>query len=73
MNPNFKEMMAEELREYVIAHRHDDAAFEEYRSRLKPSCPGYSFPFTSEGLRQGEEVLQQKLQEIERKYDEHEH
>lgn len=57
MNPNFKEMTAKELREYVIAHRHDDAAFAEYRSRLRPSGPGYSFPFTSEGLRQGEEVL----------------
>ena len=67
MNPNFKEMTTKELRAYVVAHRHDNVAFEEYRSRLKPSSPEYSFPFTPEGLKQGEEVLRQKIQEIENK------
>ena len=65
MNPNFKEMTTKELRAYVIAHRQDDAAIDEYRNRLKPSSPEYSFPFTPEGLKQGEDVLRQKIAEIE--------
>lgn len=65
MNPNFKEMTTKELRAYVVRHRQDDTAFEEYRSRLKPSSPEYSFPFTPEGLKQREEVLLKKLQEFE--------
>ncbi len=69
MNPDFKEMATKELRPYVIAHRHDDVAFEEYRTRLKLSGPEDSFPFTPEGLKQGEEVLRQKLQEVEGKHD----
>ena len=65
MNQNFKEMTTTELRAHVIAHRTDDAALDEYRSRLKPSSPAYSFPFTPEGLKQREDVLRQKIQEIE--------
>ena len=62
---NFKEMPSKELKNYVLNHRHDDEAFEEYRSRLKPSSPAYSFPKTEEGLKQMEEVFRQKIQETE--------
>ena len=67
MNLNFKEMSTEDLRAFVLNHRTDDEAFGEYRSRLKPSGSGYSFPKTEDGLKQMEEVFRQKLQEIENK------
>ncbi len=65
MSLNFKEMPTKELKTYVLRHRDDSEAFEEYRSRLKPSSPAYSFPRTEEGNKQMEEVLRQKLQEVE--------
>ena len=67
MSLNFKQMPTKELKTYVLNHRHDDEAFAEYRSRLKPSSPAYSFPKTEEGLKQMEEVFRQKIQEIDNK------
>ena len=65
MSLNFKEMPTLELKTYVLSHRNDGEAFEEYRSRLKPTSPAYSFPRTEAGTKQMEEVLRQKIQEIE--------
>lgn len=65
MSLNFKEMPSIELKAYILTHRHDEEAFEEYRRRLRPSSPAYSFPWTEEGTKQMEEVFRQKIQEIE--------
>jgi hypothetical protein len=35
--PNFKEMSLVELRQYVLANRHDLEALEEYASRPRPN------------------------------------
>lgn len=67
MNRNFKEMPSKELKAYILVHRNDLEAFEEYRSRLKASSPAYSFPWTQEGTKQMEEVFRQKIQQLENK------
>ena len=68
MSLNFKEMPSKELKAYMLAHRDDNEAFEEYRRRLKPSSPAYSFLCTEEGTKQMEEVFRQKIQEIENRH-----
>ncbi len=35
--PNFKEMSLVELRQYVLANRHDKKAWREFRSRPRPN------------------------------------
>jgi len=67
MSLNFKQMPTLELKTYVLSHRDDSEAFEEYRSRLKPTSPAYSFPRTEQGTKQMEEVFRQKIKETENK------
>jgi hypothetical protein len=35
--PNFKEMSLQELRKYVLAHRNDEEAWDEFASRPRPN------------------------------------
>ena len=65
MKPDFSKMTLPELRTYIKEHRTDDEAIRElFVNRRSPdeTATWYSFPFTPEGLKQGEEIL---LQEIE--------
>ena len=36
--PNFKELSLNELRHYVVAHREDQEAWDEYVSRPRPNA-----------------------------------
>ena len=36
--PNFKELSLNELRHYVLAHREDQEAWDEYVSRPRPNA-----------------------------------
>ncbi len=62
--PSFKEMTLSELRAYIKEHRTDDEAIRElFVNRRSPdeTAIWYSFPLSPEGLKQGEEILRQKL------------
>lgn len=66
LNVNFKEMTDSELRAYVKEHRSDDEAIRElFVNRRSPdeTATWYSFPHNAEGIKQGEEVIRQRVQE----------
>ena len=66
-NLNYKEMSTNELKAYILKHRDDNQAFDEYRSRLKPVGSSYSFlNKTPEERKKLEEAISQKLQETEK-------
>jgi hypothetical protein len=44
MKPNFQEMSKVELRNYVLAHRHDDEAFHLYVDRLSAEEGRVTYP-----------------------------
>lgn len=63
---NFKEMTNSELRTYIKEHRSDDEAIRElFVNRRSPdeTATWYSFPQNAEGLKQGEDILRQRIQE----------
>jgi hypothetical protein len=61
MQPDFSKMTRQELREYVLSHRGDDAAIEALIKRGNPNSPKFRFPQTDEDFREMEEILQRKL------------
>jgi hypothetical protein len=70
LNVNFKEMTDSELRAYVKEHRSDDEAIRElFVNRRSPdeTATWYSFPHNAEGIKQGEEVIRQRVQQSKAK------
>ena len=60
-NPDFSKMSRSELRDYLIHHRTDEAAWEEFISRPKSNSQQYPPPLDEEGQRIMEQAFREKL------------
>ncbi|MFB2838465.1 DUF6887 family protein [Floridanema evergladense] len=59
--PNFKEMSLQELRRYVLAHRDDREAWQEFTDRERPNAIYFDIDMP---LAEQERKLQELLQDI---------
>ena len=57
--PNFKELSLNELRHYIVAHKKDREAWDEYVSRPRPNAVG--LPYT-ENFQEVEDSLRKLLE-----------
>ena len=64
MKPNFEQMTTNELKSYVLTHRDDGEAIRALFSRRSPDETATWYSSTDSG--QMEEVLQEKIQEVEK-------
>lgn len=58
--PNFREMSLQELRRYVLAHRDDQEAWQEFTDRERPNAIYFD---TDMPLAEQERKLQELLQD----------
>ncbi len=68
MKPDFDKMSKAELKAYILAHKDDNDAFYQLVDRWKietKDSVGYPYPKTSEELTLMEEVLRERIRQIE--------
>ena len=58
--PNFSQSRSE-LRQYLIHHRNDQSAWEEFISRPKTNSKRYPPPLDQEGMQIAEQAFREKL------------
>ncbi|MBV8882746.1 MAG: hypothetical protein JO235_01915 [Chroococcidiopsidaceae cyanobacterium CP_BM_RX_35] len=63
MNPNFDQMTRSELRQYLVAHRNDESAWEAYFKKPARRSKPYPAPLDEKGIRVMEEAFRQKFGE----------
>jgi hypothetical protein len=67
MRPELEAMSRTELRAYIVANPKDTEAFHFWVDTSKPISPLYPAPKTEEDFREMERIIQEKVEELDRK------